>query len=563
MPSVRTFLLATFLAATLVGGTALPVAAHQAPGMIAIEQVTVLPMDGTGGLTNRTVLVRGDRIAAIGESGTMFLPADARRLDGRGKYLMPGLVDAHVHLIDTRDLTLYLAHGVTTILNMSGNPMHLALRERIRRGEVAGPTLYTTGPQFKLEANPAVDMELAVHDPEEAAARVRQVADAGFDFVKIWGAFSPEVYTSIVAAARARHIPVTGHIPLDVGLEGVIAAGQGSIAHLEEYFNKVFQRQVNDAGIPDVALRTANAGIPVITTLVTYEAIAGAVAADPAPLLARPARALLDPVRAMLWEPPFNRYRRPQDIGRDGFYRDALAFEQRIAVALHRSGVPLLLGTDAGELPGLVPGADVHRELELLVEAGLTPIEALGTATRSAGLFLGGSTERFGTVTAGSRADLLLLDADPRVDIRNARRVAGVMTRGIYHPRTELDRMMAAVAEENARTGRFVAAALVSADSATAYYRAARTRDPAQPVFAEGPVLLLAFGLGQQGKVAEAATLLQVVVQAYPESYLPRYILGAALLGAGRIAEGKALIEQVVRLVPDHGGAKELLSRTP
>jgi imidazolonepropionase-like amidohydrolase len=536
------------------------VLAQEAGPTIVIDGATVIPMNGAPAGVLR-VVVEGGIIRALGRAESVAIPAGAVRVDAHGQFLVPGLVDAHVHLLDRSDLTLLLAHGVTSVLNMWGAPLHLQWRDQIARGTLVGPAIHTTGPQLKLEAHPAVDFERTVADAADARRLVQHQAALGYDFIKIWGSFEHPLYQEIMAAARQHGMRVTGHIPARVGLDGVLDAGQSSIAHLEEYYTKVFRRQLN-ADIGPAVERTAVAGVPVITTLVTYEALAASTAENLSPLLARPERALLDPVRAMLWEAPYNGLRAAQRVGSDSTWREALGFLQRVALALHRAGVPLLAGSDAGELTGLVPGADLHRELELLASAGLRPDEVLAMATRNPGTYLSvGEEQSFGVIQPGMRADLLLLDADPREDVRHLRGIRGVMAAGRWYPRAVLDSLLAEREDANRRAAALVERVMVAV---------ANRDDPLDPELGvalaradvpEGPMLLLAFALASTGQMPHAASLLQAVSDAKPDSYLPHLMLGAALAGAGDHAAARAHLARVLDLTPGHDGATMLLQQ--
>lgn len=529
-------------------------------GVVAFTGVTVVPMATRAVLENHTVLVANGRITAIGPADAVDLPSGARRVDGRGKYLIPGLTDAHVHLYDVNDLGLYLIHGVTTVLNMSGAPIHLEWREAVRRGDFLGPTIFTTGPQLKVEADPAVDFERSAGSPEELRMLAATQRALGYDFVKIWGAITPEQYAAFVGAATSAGLRVTGHIPRGVGLEGVIAAGQSSVAHLEEYLTKVLTNQPTNDRLSAAVRITRSGGLPVITSLVTYEAIAASLAADLTPLLARPGRALLDPVRALLWEPSYNSLRTPGPVGRDQLFRDRLADKQRIARALDSAGVPLLAGTDAGGLPGLVPGLELHRELELLVEAGLDPWAALRTVTYHPGRYLGTGAD--GTIAIGAVADLVLLDANPLEAITNTRRITGVMARGRYLGSEELAAVRQRLDSLNRGTGAFVAVAMAGDAAAIETFMVeAYANAPGIPPFQEAPVMLLAHGLRALGQTEAAVNLMRLVVATYLDSHLSRHMLAGTLFALGRSEDALTELDAVLRLRPDHDGAAALRAR--
>src|SRR3990172_12229274 len=211
--------------------------------LVAFVNVNVIPMDSERVLENQTVIVRDGVIELIGSSDQIEVPREALIVDGRGKYLMPGLVDMHVHIQFEDDMLLWVANGVTSVRNMWGNtgkmlqfgfPDQLALRKQIEQGALFGPTIYTAGPV--MEGSPAFHPLAEVFDtPEAARESVAWQKAQGYDFIKVYDHLSPEVYQAIIAAARENDIPVIGHVPFAVGLDGVFASGQLTIEHLTGY----------------------------------------------------------------------------------------------------------------------------------------------------------------------------------------------------------------------------------------------------------------------------------------------------------------------------------------
>ncbi|HEX6536080.1 MAG TPA: amidohydrolase family protein [Gemmatimonadaceae bacterium] len=419
---------------------------------LAITHVAVVPMDSERVLADQTVLVRGDRIVAVGPASTVAPPPGARRIDGRGGYLIPGLVDAHLHLVEERRVPRPLddaishdfaaravAAGVTTALTLCSSERGLAVRDSIARGEMLGPALFVSPPCLDDST-----MTARQGDSIATAAHAR-----GFDFLKVYTRLSAEGFHGITDAARRLGMPVLGHIPTRVGLAGVLGAGIADIAHAEEFlynapFHLVSYQQADSVPdldprhVPVVAHAVHSAGAAVTPTLIAYGTILDQ-AVDLDAVLARPEYrdVPLDVQRARGWLAPENgRARRlgtPVALSR---LRAALAVQRQLVRALEDSGVTLLAGTDAGGDIPLVPGPSLHDELAALVEAGLTPYQALRAATANAGAFL---SDRFhaaprGTVTPGARADLVLLSADPLVDIHNTTRIRGVLLRGRWLP---------------------------------------------------------------------------------------------------------------------------------
>ncbi|MFL5583033.1 MAG: amidohydrolase family protein [Gemmatimonadaceae bacterium] len=420
------------LGLSVAGGTAVAQPPARS-GTVAFVHVTVVPMDRERVLRDQLVVVRGGRIVSVGP-GTARAPGGALVVDGRGKYLVPGLADLHVHLAYDRAtneelLRLFLASGVTTVLNLKGNPDHLALRADVARGAVVGPTVFTAGPYVN---------EPFVTTPEEVERAVVAQRRAGYDFVKMHGNLSREAYARLMRVARREGIRVVGHSPRNLGFEAMFAERQYAVVHAEEF---IYDRMGSsrdfatlEPRIPEIARAAAAARLWVMPNLTAFRNIGGQLG-NLDSMLARPEMATMPAAIRASWGPETNPYL--QRLGRRqyGPIMERYAFLERLTRGFRDAGVRLVLGTDALNT-GTVPGTSAHDELALLVSAGLTPYEALRAATANAADFLGGA-DRAGVVTAGRRADLLLLDANPLERIDNTRRIAGVMVRGRWMPKEQ------------------------------------------------------------------------------------------------------------------------------
>ena len=386
--------------AALVALVAAPrLSAAQAPlaDTLAIERVTVLPMDRDTALVDHTVITSRDRIVWVGPSRDASVPRTARRVDGRGAFLIPGLADMHVHLASERELSDLVAAGITTVRNMRGAPEHLTWRDRIRNGTLVGPTIFTSGPSIRRRSllgrsDPRFVFPKTTTDAERL---VRDQTAAGYDMIKVLNGLSAPVYDRLLQAAREAGIPVVGHVISSVGLERSLAAGQLSFEHAYDLHERS---------------RLA------------------AVVSDDREATERDSRAI---ARAGAWVGTIASSRDGDCAPQPKPLRDIIA-------SLRRAGVKLLAGTDAGIGP-VRAGPSLSCELATLVAAGLTPYEALATATVNAGAFAKAHLRRadvpFGTVAVGARADLVLLAADPRADIRAVSRPIGVVLRGSWRPR--------------------------------------------------------------------------------------------------------------------------------
>jgi imidazolonepropionase-like amidohydrolase len=424
---MRTWLNVLLVPAVLAGCRPLPStrplpAAPFAGGLMAFERVNVVRMDRDAVLQDQTVVVRDGRIERIGPAARTGIPASAIRIDGRGRYLMPALADMHVQLSPNswrirRELALYVAHGVTLVRNLDGRSPHRRWRERVRRGEALGPMIVTCGPPIASDtslvgrsddllgnrvAALGTSVERLLRDRRPVVSIRPEVMDqrrAGYDCIAVESPsdWTPARYDALVVAARAVSLPLTGdfarNLPLQDNLRGRTTADRFD-AYLRAQLGPDLYSDApaaRDSVARDVARRTRAAGVAVSTRLF------GAASAD-RPLM------------------------------------------RRLIRALAAEDATLILATEATLRSRLVPGISAHHELRELVAAGLTPFEALRTATTNPALILGVPGD-FGIVAPGARADLLLLDANPLDDVANTERLAGVMVRGRWLPPSELRRM--------------------------------------------------------------------------------------------------------------------------
>jgi hypothetical protein len=417
---------------------------------IAIVNVNVLPMDAERLLAEQTVLVRDGMITHVGPAARVAIPAGARRIDGAGKYLIPGLADVHVHLHANPEpeqralLKLFVASGVTTVLNLRGTPQILELRAAVAADRILGPRTYTAGPYVN---------EPFVTTPDEVERAVVEQRRAGYDFVKLHGDVSREAYARLNAVARREGIRVLGHAPRNLGLAPMFEERQYALAHAEEFLYDR-QNRSTDASLPHVAARipefaraTAEARIWVMPNLTAYKAIARMVH-DLGAVLARPEMRYLPGTVRTGWGPATNPYTNRIDRSRYAPMMARYRLLEEMVREFRARGVRLLVGTDAMNT-GVVPGFSTHDELADLVAAGLTPYEALRAATANAAEFLGERGRR-GTVAVGQHADLVLLEADPLTAIGNSRRIAGVMLRGRWFSRADLDAMLQEISSDPA-----------------------------------------------------------------------------------------------------------------
>lgn len=406
---------------------------------VAFVDVTVIPMDTNRVVEHQTVVVRDGRIVEVGPAARVRVPAGATRVDGRGKFLMPGFVEMHGHLpnpgaqnavpgIVETVLFLYVANGVTGVRGMQGNREHLLLRDRIAGGELLGPRLWVPGPALSGNNTPT---------PAEGRRRVEENKDFGYDHLKVHENLSLETYDTIAATAKRVGLDFGGHVATAVGVRHALAAGQKSIEHLDNYADEI---SGDDAKLAELVRATVAAGAWTVPTMALWEVFMGQE-----PLDSLAARAELRYVPAQWvagWRQDVSN-RRQNNPSDDGA---AVAERRRILKALRDAGAKIVFGTDSPQLFS-VPGFSIHREMQSMLAAGLTPFEILASGTRNVARYYGREAE-FGTVAAGRRADLVLLDANPLTNVANFSRRAGVMVHGRWLPEAEIQARLSQIATQ-------------------------------------------------------------------------------------------------------------------
>ena len=450
---------------------------------LAITHVTVIDMTGAEPRPDQTLLIKKDRIAAIGASNTVAIPRGAQILDARGKFLLPGLVDMHIHLTAAGEpqgsrkfmLPLLLANGITSVRDMGGYLESLnPLRKEIAEGKRLGPRIFTPGPYLDGPP-PSFQPSLVVTNSVEASENVQQLVALGVDFIKVQSTLSRDAYFAIAQAATREHISFVGHVPDQVTAAEAAEAGQHSIEHLtnvlrgcsrdeaklmREQFYVMRQQQTDSqsrARIIRWLHRLLDSYSPENAAVLIAKFEEKDVWQTPTLILlkndafatfenydASDARAKLIPPRTLeIWKK--SRIAQMQVLSpRDSELHARLLRKSMDLVAeMQKAGVRILAGTDA-PAPYVFPGSGLHDELQLLVESGLTPFEALQSATKSPAEFLH-SAKDSGTVEKGKFADLVLLDGNPLDDIRNSRKIRAIILHGKLLDRSALDQLLAEV----------------------------------------------------------------------------------------------------------------------
>lgn len=410
---------------------------------IAFTHAQVIPIHTPGVLADHTVLVRDGRIVKLGKSEETSLPPNTQVIDLQGQFLLPGFSDMHVHLTESKDLWRFLAHGITRIRNMAAPPAYARwlgsphvpdLKQALAEGRVIGPQVTGCGPF--LDGNPPQNSLTTVIDTAAAARRaVQETAAGGYDCVKTYNQLSPEMFAVIGEEAKRLNLPLMGHVPLHVGIEGALNVPMKSIEHLNAYVD-------NFAGVyrvpPEqwqtVAQRTAARGVYNCPTLVIW---------DQHPVYGRFDLIENDPRFAQLHWALQLFWKNSLDSVFDVTYADKrrypahiLALSKPMVKALYDAGAPLLIGTDAN-FTGIYPGWSALREMELFAEAGVPNAGILEAATLNAARVVGQDHEE-GSVEVGKKAQFVVLKENPLQDIRAVYSTVGVMVQGKWLTRATL-----------------------------------------------------------------------------------------------------------------------------
>ncbi len=404
----------------------------------AFVGVAVADVDAGTLVPGQTVTVAGGRILAREPAGGRPLDPWVRVINGQELTLFPGLVDAHTHS-DSLGFGLFLANGVTAIREMNGAERHLRWRDDIAAGTLRGPRMLVTSELLTGTPFPGVRYRL-IESVDDAHVAGREAVALGYDYLKIYDGLSVPEYEALVEEARVGNIPITGHIPADVGLAGVLAAGQG-LEHAEKIVVDVLGHSFEDLAPLESAMDAiASAGVPVTATLAVHEVL---TATGDLIVRLRDADELNYMSAGTLgwWASVSGRDPAPEGTETRG--TRFMRAQRTLVKGLEARGVPIFAGTDTPN-PLMVPGFSLHEELEALVHAGLTRREALAAATTTPGRLLpyGLAT---GEIEPGYAADLLLVRGNPFDDLSVLRQPLGVMAAGHWYDRPQLDAFLSEV----------------------------------------------------------------------------------------------------------------------
>ena len=442
---------------------------------VIFTHVTVIDTTGAPAKSNMTVVINGDRIVDIGKTGHIQIPKDARVVDATGKFLIPGLWDMHIHWYDPEYLPLFVANGVTGARLMWGLSLHHEWREDIEAGKLIGPRLVIASPIID-GPKPIWPGSVAVSNEAEARKAVKTAKQEGADFIKVYSLLSREAFFAIADESKKQGIAFAGHIPQSITVAEAAEAGQRSVEHLTGILTACSAKEDELRKTQDIAGASSAHGKgtadPAAMRQLTYLVIESYDAKKAAGLFAKlkqhhtwqcPTLTVLRSI-AFLTDPEFRNdprlkympaaMRTRWDPANDFRFKartaedyelSKLVLQRQFEIVgqMRKAGVEFLAGTDTLN-PYCFPGFSLHDELELMVKAGFTPLEALQSATLNPARYLGQEKD-LGTVEKGKAADLVLLDANPLEDIKNTQKINAVVCGGKLYSRADLDRMLATV----------------------------------------------------------------------------------------------------------------------
>ncbi|MBL7740268.1 MAG: amidohydrolase family protein [Chitinophagaceae bacterium] len=436
-----------------------------------IKDVTVIPMNSEKSIPGQAVVIKDGKITEITGVGKLKPLKEATVINGKGKYLVPGLFDMHAHFFQEQgdhkntcenELKVMLANGLTTVRILAGHPSYLEARAKVRQGIWKGPELFIASPQFAGRWPWPTDFKnFEVADTKEKAVEaVKKYKQEGYDEIKITFMIKREVYDAIVQTAKEEAIRVVGHVGPEVKLPAALAAGQ-QIEHMDEFIDmllpdtsynhgqsvsdmNIWRRNawatvpyLDESKIPSLVRSVKDAGVYVTPTNFFFFSSFGHGMTDEE-YKQRPDYAYIPAnIREERWGIKDRYWKNaPPPESRDKY----VYLRKKMTYELWKAGVPLMAGSDSPEW-FLVTGFSIHDELETFVKAGLTPFAALQTATIHPARHLG-IDKRTGTIEAGKEADLLLLDKNPLEEIRNTRSISGVLASGKWYDKKALEKML-------------------------------------------------------------------------------------------------------------------------
>ena len=534
------------------------------PQSLVFTHVTVIDTTAANAKPDMTVVIVGDRIREIANSETIRPAKNAEIVDATGKFLIPGLWDMHVHWYDKDYLPLFIANGVTGVRQMFGAPEHYQWRKEIEAGQLVGPHMLIASPIVD-GPKPVWPGSIAVSNASEGRQAVIEIKRSGADFVKVYSLLPRDAYFAIADESKKEGIPFEGHVPDSISVEEASNAGQRTIEHLTGVLNACSSREAELRGLAqetegqpssarfagpkhrerqELALGTYSPEraeilfgelkknqtwqCPTLTVLRSW------AYSDTPSFTNDPRLKYIPRDIASSWDPKADTFLKAMTADDWALSKKVFSKELEIVGAMQRAGVQILAGTDTLN-PFCLPGFSLHDELGLLVQSGLTPMQALQAATLNPARFLGREKD-FGTVAKDKIADLVLLDANPLDDIGNTRTISAVVFNGKLLSRASLDGMLAKI--EVLASRKPVGDVLLqtireqSVEAAIKQYHDLKTTQPNMYDFGEGALGDIAERLEGMKRFKEARRIFELNVEANPSPYTYDS-LGEACVSAG------------------------------
>lgn len=518
---------------------------------LVLSHITVIDATGAPAQHDMTVVIANGRIAEIGKSSAVGPPRGAQRIDATSKFLIPGLWDMHVHWADTEYLPLFIANGVTGMRIMWGFPIHQDWKRESEAGRLLAPHLYIASPMVEGPKPRWPDSSVSVATEEQARQAVINAKKRGADFIKIYDGLPRTEYFAIADEAKKQNMTFAGHVPISVTASEASSAGQKSFEHLTGILAacSTREREVNEAAKADLedilakkegaqwvphsrALQKleidtyspekADALFAVLKRNGTWQCptltvLHAVVNLDDTAFTNDPRLKYMPRWAQQMWEPS-----QAREMYKDaGFTKAGFAKKLEIVGAMQKAGVGLLAGTDTSNAY-CMPGFSLHDELGFMVQAGLTPMQALQTATKNPARFVGREKD-LGTVEKGKLADLVLLDANPLDDIANTKKIESVIYGGTLYSRTQLDKMLSDVEAK---------AALLSISeplmktikerdivAAIRQYHDLKATQPTKYDFSSQGLIEFGYGLLGAKKIPEAIEIFKLSVEVGPTDF--------------------------------------------
>lgn len=431
------------------------------PSAILISNANVIDVRTGSIIEKRQIVIDSGKIQQISE--TIINPEGYNTtIDATGKFLMPGLAEMHAHIpqpstrnpeIVDETLFLYLSNGITTIRGMLGGPSHLELREKAKNNEILSPRIYTSSPS--LNGN-------SIRTKEEAVQKVTAYKNAGYDFLKMHPGIQLEVFDAAVKTAKELGLPYAGHVPVDVGVRHAMESGYASIDHVDGFLEGLVPQSANvnpnDNGffgygftpladvsnIDELVTMAKENKVWIVSTQSLYERWFAPVTGDE--LLKDPEMKYMAASTLANWKRRKAEYTETDDFSVSQWEKFN-EIRRELMRKLQAGGHGMLLGSDAPQLFN-VPGFSIHHEIDGMLRAGLTPAQIIESGTINPAIYFG-EEETFGEVKEGLDADLILLNANPLEDMKALKEISGVMVRGQWLSKDEIDAKLAEIAERN------------------------------------------------------------------------------------------------------------------